>query len=59
MKLLVLCLQSEGKRFSAGICRITFLGGPQLDRADRDAEPGRIASGGNDGWPDLERSATA
>ena len=25
MKLLVLCLQSEGKWFSAGICRITLV----------------------------------
>ena len=33
MKLLALCPQSEGKWFSAGICRITFLGVPQLDRA--------------------------
>jgi len=35
MKLLVLCPQSEGKWFSAGICRITFLGGSQLDRAQQ------------------------
>ena len=42
MKLLVLCRQSEGKWFSAGICRITFLGGPQLDRAHLNVAVERI-----------------
>ena len=33
MKLLVLCPQFERKWFTAGICKITFLDGSQLDRA--------------------------